>query len=78
MTKRSPFRYQDAFVLHSEILELKTKPSALTGERGQDAFGRQATFDDRGTRLRALLNTGNEDLEIGGLTPFDPQVSLLL
>ena len=43
-----PGTYQDAFLLHTEILELKTKPSIPLGERVENAFGRRPVFEDRG------------------------------
>lgn len=72
-----PGTFQDAFVLHAEILELKMKPSLPIGERGEDAFGHVTTFMNRGTIERALLNVGREDVEIEGLTPCDPRLSIL-
>ena len=40
-TRRRPWpgTYQDAFVLHVEVLECRRKPSAVSGQHGQDAFG---------------------------------------
>ena len=72
-----PGTYQDAFVLHAEVLELKVKPSIPRGERTEDAFGRQTKFVDRGKRLRALLNVGREDVDVDGLVPSDPDVIVL-
>lgn len=72
-----PGTAQDAFVLHAEVLELKTKPSIPVGERTQDAFGKRAIFIDRGKRLRALLNIGREDVDVEGLMPVDPRVTVL-
>lgn len=64
-----PGTYQDAFVLHAEVLELKRKPSQPVGERGQDAFGHIPAFEDRGARLRALLEIGREDVDLEGIRP---------
>jgi predicted amino acid racemase len=72
-----PGTYQDAFVLHAEVLELKRKPSVPIGERGQDAFGAMPHFQDRGDIDRALLNIGREDVDIGGLTPLDARLAIL-
>lgn len=72
-----PGTYQDAFLLHAEILELKNKPSMPIGERGEDAFGRFPTFKDRGDIERALLNVGREDVTVEGLTPVDSRLSIL-
>ncbi|MDX1779744.1 MAG: alanine/ornithine racemase family PLP-dependent enzyme [Thalassovita sp.] len=72
-----PNTFQDAFVLHSEILELQAKPSAPLGEQGQDAFGGRPAAQNQGTRLRALLNIGREDIGAGNLTPLAKGISIL-
>jgi len=72
-----PETFQDAFVLHAEVLELKRKPSLPIGERGQDAFGHLPSFEDRGVRDRALLNVGREDVHLDGLTPLDDRQRIL-
>jgi predicted amino acid racemase len=72
-----PGTFQDAFVLHAEVLELKHKPSVPIGERGQDAFGHLPSFEDRGDRDRALLNVGREDVALEGLTPLDDRMRIL-
>ncbi len=72
-----PGTFQDAFVLHAEILELQAKPSLPVGRRAQDAFGDRRPVEDQGTRLRALLNIGREDVGDGSLTPSDPGISIL-
>lgn len=72
-----PDTYQDAFVLHAEVLELKQKPSFVPGERGEDAFGRRHAPEDRGPMRRALLNIGREDVLVEGLTPLTPKLRIL-
>ena len=72
-----PDTYQDAFVLHAEVLELKKKPSVPVGERGQVAFGVLTEFEDRGVILRALLNVGREDVDIDGIAPLDSRLTIL-
>jgi len=72
-----PRTFQDAFLLHAEILELKKKPSFPVGARSEDAFGERPEFQDRGEMRRALLNVGREDVVIEGMTPIDPQVGIL-
>jgi predicted amino acid racemase len=72
-----PGTFQDAFILHAEVLERKTKPSHPIGARSEDAFGRLPTFEDRGNRVRALLNVGREDTRIDGLAPLDAGVTIL-
>ena len=72
-----PNTYQDAFVLHAEVLELKQKPSFVPGERGEDAFGGRPEALDRGPMRRALLNIGREDVLVEGLTPLMPELRIL-
>ena len=72
-----PGTFQDAFVLHAEILELKRKPSYPVGERSEDAFGRLTEFEDKGNVLRALVNVGREDIDITGTTPLDSRINIL-
>jgi predicted amino acid racemase len=78
-TQRQPWpdTFQDAFTLHAEVLELKQKPSAPRGERGEDAFGHRPTFEDRGSMLRALLNVGREDIDVEGIAPRDTRLSII-
>lgn len=72
-----PDTCQDAFILHAEILELKTKPSIPIGKRCEDAFGRKSVFDDHGLMDRALLNVGREDVDIEGIIPIDSRLRIL-
>ncbi|OAA31276.1 alanine racemase [Kosmotoga arenicorallina S304] len=65
-----PGTRQDSFILYGEIIELKRKPSIPEGEIGQDAFGRKPHFEDRGIRLRAILDLGEQDVLPSGLTPL--------
>jgi len=72
-----PNTFQDAFILHAEILELKKKPSLPVGERSEDAFGRLTEFEDKGDVLRALINVGREDIDIEGISPLDSHINIL-
>ncbi len=72
-----PGTHQDAFRLHGEVIECKTKPSVPVGERAEDAFGAKAAFPDRGAVLRALVNVGREDLELPGLAPLDSRLRVI-
>ena len=76
---RSPWpdTYQDAFVLHAEVLELANKPSLPVGTRSQEAFGKRPQFEDRGVIKRALLNVGREDVDVAGITPVDARFRIL-
>ncbi|HXV24373.1 MAG TPA: alanine racemase [Alphaproteobacteria bacterium] len=68
---------RDAFRLTGELLEVKTKPSVPIGPTGLDAFGRKPVFEDKGERLRGILNLGREDAVVEGLTPVEPGISVL-
>jgi predicted amino acid racemase len=78
-THRQPWpeTFQDAFVLHVEVLELKKKPSLPIGERGENAFGRLMAFENHGERERALLNVGREEVTLEGMTPSDSRFKIL-
>lgn len=72
-----PQTYQDAFILHAEVLELKTKPSRPAGKCGEDAFGKQPVFEEQGKMDRALLNVGREDVDSEGITPLDSRFKVV-
>jgi len=72
-----PDTFQDAFILHTEILELKKKPSHPPGERSEDAFGGLTEFENKGNIVRALVNVGREDIDIKGITPLDSRIDIL-
>jgi len=68
---------RDAFLLTGELLEVKTKPSVPIGRMGVDAFGKRPVFEDKGDRLRGILNIGREDVVVEGLMPANPGVAVL-
>jgi predicted amino acid racemase len=72
-----PETFQDAFLLHAEVLEVKEKPSLPLGERGEDAFGEVPAFEDRGRVVHTILNVGREDVNVDGMTPLDPGLAIL-
>lgn len=65
-----PGLFTDAFTFISEVIESKKKPTLPNGEMHLDAFGNPAQFEDRGTIHRALLNCGQQDVLVSGLTPL--------
>lgn len=77
LRKPWPETYQDAFKLQAEVIELKKKPSLPIGGRREDAFGQHPQFEDRGDRLRALLNIGREDIDIDGIIPDAPNLLVI-
>ena len=72
-----PETFQDAFVLHAEILELRSKASRPAGELAEDAFGRHPDFENHGRILRALVNVGRQDVAIDGIRPLNGRLQVL-
>jgi predicted amino acid racemase/arginase family enzyme len=68
---------RDIFLLSGELLEVKTKPSLPIGTMGVDAFGGRPRFEDRGERLRGIVNIGREDVAVEGLTPLAAGIEVL-
>ncbi len=71
-----PWLRGDAFTLEAELVEIKTKPSLPEGETGRDAFGNRLTFQDRGDRVRGIVNLGRVDMRPEGLTARDADVEI--
>ena len=67
-----PGTRQDTIRVVAEVVEVERKPSLPLGRRGQDAFGENIEFVDRGVRKRAICNVGRQDIVVNGLTPEDP------
>lgn len=72
-----PGTCQDAFILHAEVIEVQDKPSVPSGKISQDAFGHIPVFVDKGTRKRAIVAVGRQDVAIDGLQPVLPGVEIL-
>jgi arginase family enzyme len=68
---------RDAFLLSSELLEVKLKPSMPIGKSGLDAFGQKPKFTDEGDRLRGIANIGREDVIVEGLEPINGGMRVL-
>ncbi len=67
----------DAFTLAGEIVEIQEKHSLPGGEIGPDAFGQKVTYEDRGMRLRGIVNLGRVDMLLVGITPRDTGVDIV-
>ena len=72
-----PWLHQDAFSLHAEVIEVKSKPSVPTGTIGRDAFGNIPEFIDIGVRKRAIISMGKQDVNIDGISPLDSRLIML-
>ena len=68
---------RDIFTLSGELLEVKVKPSMPIGTMGVDAFGNRPQFEDKGDRLRAIVNIGREDVAVEGLVPAATGIEVL-
>lgn len=72
-----PGLYGDAVTLEAEVVEVRCKPSMPVGERGMNAFGERARYEDRGMRRRAIAAVGRQDTDCGGLTPLTRGVTVV-
>lgn len=72
-----PWLHQDAFLLRTEVIEMKIKPSIPIGVTGQDSSGNKPVFVDRGLRKRAIVALGKQDVDIEGLIPADESIHIL-
>lgn len=72
-----PGCYLDAFELAAEVIEVAQKPSIPMGKVGQNAFGVVPTFEDRGTRRRAICAVGRQDVDPDSMRPIDPGITIL-
>jgi len=70
--------YDDnGFTLEAELVEIKTKHSLPDGETGPDAFGNRLVFEDRGERVRGIVNLGRVDIRPEGLKPRHHSVEIV-
>jgi predicted amino acid racemase len=69
--------WKDAFTLIAEVVELKTKSSVPTGNRGPNAFNEVQDFQDLGFRKRAILALGKQDIFMDRITPYGKGIKIL-
>lgn len=65
------------FILKTQIIELKEKPSIPRGKHYVDSFGRIPTFVDRGIRKRAIIGLGKQDVRVDCLIPEVNEIIVL-
>ncbi|OCG06558.1 amino-acid racemase [Gilliamella sp. wkB178] len=65
------------YKLYAEIIELNSKPTVPVGELGVDAFLNSKTFVDHGTRKRALLAFGRQDVPAESCVPINDNITVL-
>ncbi len=68
--------YDDCFVLEAEIIEIKEKPSVPIGQRGYSSLNRQPSFEQKGSRKRAICSVGRQDIDID-MIPFDKDAYIM-
>lgn len=64
-----PGMYQNAVTLVAEVIEAKIKPSVPEGQLVQNAFGEFPEFIERGDIQRSILDLGQQDIQLEGITP---------
>ena len=69
--------YEDAFILKTQIIELKDKPSVPHGRIGRDAFGNIPIREDRGIIKRAIVALGKQDVDPSGIIPQNPELRII-
>lgn len=69
--------HQDVYRLEAELIEVQRKPSYPIGTKSRNAFGEEATFVDVGEQVRGILAIGRQDVPSDGLTPTDPDITIL-
>lgn len=65
------------FILKTQIIELKEKPSVPRGKHYVDSFGHIPTFVDRGIRKKAIIGLGKQDVNLDGLILEDDKIIIL-
>ncbi len=69
--------YDDVFILETDIIEYRRKPSIPDGDVGMDAFGKTPHFEDLGVINRAILGVGQQDVDFRELKPLDKNIRLM-
>ena len=69
--------YNDAFILETEIIEVKEKNSLPDGVRSINSFGETTEIKDVGVHTRAIIALGRQDVNHLGLSPLDNGIAIL-
>lgn len=72
-----PGLHTDAFIIEAEVLQSQLKPGQPDGDIGFNAFGQRVDLGETEPGYRALLNLGEQDTGLAGLTPHDPELKIL-
>ena len=72
-----PGMREDTFILTAEVVEVETKPSPAAGS-GKNWAGQIIEREDRGTRKRAIIALGSQDIgDCGQLVPLETGVEVV-
>lgn len=70
--------HQDTFLLKTQLIEVKTKPTHPIGRLFVDAFGQRPQYEDRGIRKRGIVAVGKQDFVYHDkLIPTDPKIRIV-
>ena len=72
-----PGLIDNTFILKTEVIESKRKPSKPVGIITYDAFGEVPTIQDEGDMNRAILAIGQQDIDIKGCSPVDKNIRII-
>ncbi len=72
-----PGTAQDAFVIETEVVECKRKPSMPWGTIGPDSYGTVHQFQDVGPQVRAIVTGGHQDFDEEVMEPEDPRIKII-
>lgn len=75
--KLLPNTYDDVFILKTEIIEVKEKPSLPFGKIGKDSYGNTPSFFNRGVRKKAICALGKQDFDVETTSPLDKNIEIL-
>lgn len=67
----------DAFVVETEVIESKLKPSYPWGTIGPDSYGVVHEFEDVGPQQRAIVTGGSQDLDVEVMEPVDERIKII-
>ncbi len=71
------FLATDSYLLQTEVIEVRSKPTVPRGTLSVDAFMKQKSFEDRGVRRTAVLGFGLQEVPFENIHPADSGVHLM-
>ncbi len=66
----------DTFTLVAEVIEVKEKPTAVSGGQAENAFGEEKQIVNKGVRKRAILAVGRQDIAPQDLIPIKEGITI--